>query len=160
MISWTLDNTTFHYWTLNETGEVIWGYPKHGDEVIIDDRFKYIFKSSVVLDSRLKTFQEIADRRFGVSEDDTIRVITNETLPRGFQIDTNWLESINQLGVAGTTTLSATISQNPGEEVVLSNVRYNVIEPTNDLVSDLDNDQADEISTYMREAQQMMNNGR
>lgn len=60
MTSWTLDNTTFHYWTLSETGEIVWGYPKHGDEVIIDDRFKYIFKSTE--EKLVKTIpQDVAD---------------------------------------------------------------------------------------------------
>lgn len=118
MISWTLDNTTFHYWTLNESGEVIWGYPKHGDEVIIDDRFKYIFKSTE--EKWMKPIpQDVTDMINRVREP---RVIYSEPI------------------------IPITIEIYP--------------EDNNDLVSDLDNDQADEISTYMREAQQMMNNGR
>lgn len=109
MTSWTLDNTTFHYWTLSETGEIVWGYPKHGDEVIIDDRFKYIFK-----------------------------VTRSET----DKISEGW-EEIRYTSSGFTPT------------------NYNrVYVLPNDLASNLDHDQANEIAIYMREAQQMMNNGR
>lgn len=118
MISWTLDNTTFHYWTLNETGEVIWGYPKHGDEVIIDDRFKYIFRASKVESAKVIP-QDVTDMINRVRES---RVIYSEPI------------------------VPITIEIYP--------------EINNDLVSDHANDLDDETSAYLREAQQMMNNGR
>lgn len=118
MTSWTLDNTTFHYWTLNESGEVIWGYPKYGDEVIINDRFKYIFKSTKM--KWVKPIpQDVTDMINRVRDH---RVIYSEPI------------------------VPITIEVHP--------------EVNNDLVSDHANDQANEISAYLREAQQMMNNGR
>lgn len=118
MTSWTLDNTTFHYWTLNETGDIVWGYPKHGDEVIINDRFKYIFKST----------------------------------------ETKWIKPISQ-------DVTDMINRVRDHRVIYSEPIVPITievhpEVNNDLVSDHANDQANEISAYMREAQQMMNNGR
>ena len=170
MTSWKLDNTTFHYWTLNETGEVIWGYPKHGDEVIIDDRFKYIFKSTEDRsDGILKQFREGNTVPYTTLTDDMLRREIERlsehsyTAYTSYAVEDAFNESYRAQIVTSSPTgfqVEATLSQNPGEEVVLSNVRYNFIEPTNDLVSDHVDDQADEISTYMREAQQMINNGR
>lgn len=118
MTSWTLDNTTFHYWTLNEIGEVIWGYPKHGDEVIIDDRFKYIFKSS----------------------------------------EEKWVEPMSQ-DVADIINRTRDYRVIYSEPIIPITIEI-YPEINNDLVSDHANDLDDETSAYLREAQQMMNNGR
>lgn len=43
MISWTLDHTTFKYYR-EENGNIVWGNPEHGDEVVINEKYSYIFQ--------------------------------------------------------------------------------------------------------------------
>lgn len=128
MTSWTLDNTTFHYWTLSETGEIVWGYPKHGDEVIIDDRFKYIFKATK---KESNTWEEIRYTSTG---------FTPANYNRGYIVYT---------GVTGERHLRNDML----ESTLYTPIQLEVVTPE-------ENTPNDEISAYMREAQQMMNNGR
>lgn len=143
MTSWTLDNTTFHYWTLNESGEVIWGYPKHGDEVIIDDRFKYIFKGPK------KESNFTSDWNGLTTENHLGAVFTSSEIVEQFN---QTIDEHIENGNHGIATLSGTYTQT-NETESIDNVRITVeMYPTEE--------SNDEISTYMREAQQMMNNGR
>lgn len=144
MTSWTLDNTTFHYWTLNETGEVIWGYPKHGDEVIIDDRFKYIFKGP-------KKESNFTSDWNGLTTENHLGSI--HTSPAIIEQFNQAIDEYIENGNHGIATINGTYTQT-NETESIDNVRITV-----EVYSE-ENTSNDEISTYMREAQQMMDNGR
>lgn len=68
MTSWTLDPTTLQYWSTSDTGQIIWGTPKYGDEIIINENLKYIFMDpkerpkDTVEDDLIKLYSEMAKK--------------------------------------------------------------------------------------------------
>ena len=130
MTSWTLDETTLKYWTTSETGEIIFGYPQHNDEVIINDKFKYIFRvpeKTTSLIDRLKPYAEASI----------------ELLQRNYTIytGTSGEEQFNQALRAHASNISL-------DEEITNHLIHNLRNPTI-----LEQEETnDETSAYLQEA--------